>query len=285
MSVFRRIATLGVVLGVLTGTVFAGQTTDYVIGAQDVLAITSYDQADLSGRFTVEADGTFTYPLIGRVKAGGLTLRGVEAELKKRLKDEGYFLNPEITVSVDQFKSQKIFIVGEVRSPGPYLLSGEISLIEALARAGSTLPSAGGEALIIHLASAKTGGPATVPPDVAHMDINEDGENVVRVNLRDLESGKLSQNAMLRDGDTIVVPRALSVYVFGEVKNPGAYALQQKNTTVLQALSLAGGLTERATDSRIKIVRMVNGDKKELKVKLSDAVQPGDTIIVPERYF
>src|SRR5579862_8269601 len=125
--------------------------TDYRVGPQDVLTITSYDQADLSGRFTVEADGTFTFPLIGRVKAGGLTLRGVEAELKKRLKDEGYFRNPQITVSVDQFKSQKIFIVGEVRAPGPYLLSGNISLIEALARAGSTLPSAGGEALIIHL--------------------------------------------------------------------------------------------------------------------------------------
>src|SRR6202022_5193337 len=68
--------------------------TDYVVGAQDVLTITSYDQADLSGKFTIEADGTFTYPLIGRFKAGSLTLRAVEEGLKKRLKDEGFFKNP-----------------------------------------------------------------------------------------------------------------------------------------------------------------------------------------------
>src|SRR3954462_2914975 len=96
--------------------------TDYVVGPQDVLTITSYDQADLSGKFTLEADGTFTYPMIGRVKAGGLTLRALEAAIKKRLVDQGFFRNPEITVSVETYKSQKVFVVGEVRSPGPYPL-------------------------------------------------------------------------------------------------------------------------------------------------------------------
>src|SRR6266550_3146463 len=66
----------------------SGQATDYVVGPQDVLLITSYDQADLSGKFTVEADGTFTYPLIGRVKVGGMTLRRLEAQVKKQLKDD-----------------------------------------------------------------------------------------------------------------------------------------------------------------------------------------------------
>jgi len=103
--------------------------------------------------------------------------------------------------------------------------------------------------------------------------------------LRDLENGSLSQNAVLRDGDTIFVPRAQSVYVFGQVKNPGAYSLQQNKMTVLQALSLAGGVTENGSTNRIKIVRMVKGDKVEIKVKLGDIVQPGDTVIVPERYF
>src|SRR6476620_4361922 len=78
---------------------------DYVVGPQDVLTITSYDQADLSGKFTIEADGTFTFPLIGRFKAGSLTLRQVEDGLKKRLKDEGYFRNPQVTVAVDTYKS------------------------------------------------------------------------------------------------------------------------------------------------------------------------------------
>src|SRR5438128_1448648 len=87
--------------------------TDYIIGPQDVLTINSFDQADLSGRFTVEADGTFTYPLIGRLKAGGLTLRQIETELKKRLEDDKFFVNPQLSVAVEQFKSQKVFIVGE----------------------------------------------------------------------------------------------------------------------------------------------------------------------------
>ena len=90
---------------------------------------------------------------------------------------------------------------------------------------------------------------------------------------------------MLRDGDTISLPRAETVYVLGQVKNPNAYSLQQKNTSILQALSLAGGVTDRGSMNRIKIVRIVKGDKKELKGKLTDVVQPGDTILVGERLF
>jgi polysaccharide export outer membrane protein len=251
--------------------------TNYVVGAQDMLTITSYDQADLSGKFTVEADGTFTYPMIGRVKAGGMTLRQVEAQVKKQLKDEGFFNNPQITVSMDQYRSQKIFVVGEVRTPGPYPLSGDMNLIEALARAGSTLPTASGEAVIVHPTSGHVTGPVLPNQD--------DADNTVRIDLRDLQNGSLSQNASLRDGDTIFVPRAESVYVFGQVKNPGAYALRQKDTSVLQTLSLAGGLTDRGSTVRIRIVRMVDGGKKEFKAKLTDVVQPGDTVIVAERFF
>ena len=250
--------------------------TDYVVGPQDVLTITSYDQADLSGKFAIEADGTFTFPLIGRLKVGGLTLRGVEAEVKRRLKEDEYFKDPQITVAVDQYRSQKIFIVGEVRSPGMYSLSGDMTLIEALSRAGSTLSSASGEAVIVR-ADQSTAGPVLPKTD--------DLEHVVRVDLRKLENGALSLNPIMKDGDTIFVPRAEAVYVFGQVKTPGAYSLQQKNTTVLQALSLAGGVTDRGSTSRINIVRIVNGDKKEFRVKLGDIVQPGDTIIVSERFF
>src|ERR1035437_152784 len=163
---------------------------DYVVGPQDILTITSYDQADLSGKFSVEADGTFTYPMVGRVKAGGLTLRQVEAQVKKQLKDGGFFNNPQITVAIEQYKSQKVFIVGEVRTPGTYTLSGDMNLVEALARAGSTLPSASGEAVVVH-AGDRASGP-TLPT-------TEDDKNIVRVNLRDLEQGVASQNAVLHD--------------------------------------------------------------------------------------
>jgi polysaccharide export outer membrane protein len=254
----------------------APAVTDYVVGPQDILTITSYDQADLSGKFSLEADGTFTYPLIGRVRAGGLTLRSLEAHLKQLLVDEGYFRNPQITVAVETYKSQKVFIVGEVRTPGTYPLSGSMNLVEVMARAGSTLPTASGEAIIVHAGDSAAG--PTLPT-------TEDDKNVVRVSLRDLEQGVTSQNAALKDGDTVFIPRAESVYVFGQVKNPGAYALQRRNTTVLQALALAGGVTDRGTTGRIRIMRTENGKELEIRVRLTDTVQPGDTIVVPERFF
>jgi len=251
---------------------------EYLIGAQDVLTVTVWDSPDLSGKYTVETDGSFTFPLIGRVKAGGLTLRQFEAELKKKLAD-GYFKNPQVSVAVESYRSQRIFIVGEVRSPGTYPLTGDVTLIEAIARAGSTTPSASLEAIIVRAPAGKQADGPTLPSQKA------DASDTQRVNLRDLQSGALSKNIALRDGDTIFVPRAESIYVFGQVRNPGAYALQDPETTVLQALSLAGGVTDRGATNRIKIVRVVKGDKVELKVKLNDPVLPGDTIIVPEKYF
>jgi len=250
------------------------QQADYVIGPQDVLMITVWDQEDLNRKFAVDADGTFTFPLIGRVRAGGLTLRELEAELKRRLMD-GFFRNPQITVGVEQYRSQRIFIVGEVRNPDTYPLTGDMSLIEAIARAGSTLPTASGEALIVRAPKGGGNGP-TMP--------NGETSDVMRVDLKELQSGALTQNIALRDGDTIFVPRADTIYVFGQVKNPGAYPIQ-RGTTVLQALSLAGGVTDRGATGRIKVVRISNGKKVEVRVKLNDTVQPGDTVIVPERFF
>ena len=247
---------------------------DYVVGPQDVLAVQVFDQADLGGKYTVEADGTFPFPLIGRVMAGGMTLRKVEGELKRQLAD-GYFTNPQVTVAVEQYRSRRVFVMGEVRMPGPVALTGDMTLIEALARAGSTLPSASGEIAIVRAA------PGTNRPMLPTAGSEAD---ILRARIRDLESGRPNQNIELRDGDTIFVPRAESVYVFGEVKSPGAYILQN-DTTVLQALSLAGGVGEDGAMNRITIVRLVNGVKSEIKANLGDPVKPGDTIMIPRKYF
>ncbi|HXE79333.1 MAG TPA: polysaccharide biosynthesis/export family protein [Vicinamibacterales bacterium] len=265
----------GIVMAAVAWTSAFAEQTDYVIGAQDVLAITVYDQADLSGTFNVEADGSFTFPLIGRVVAGGLTLRALEEDLERRLAD-GYLKNPQVSVAVQQYRSQRIFLMGEVRSPGAYQLTGDMTIIEALARAGSVTPAAGDEVLIVRPRESRSdAGPLT--PDDKDADI-------IRVNLRELQSGVLSHNVALRDGDTVVVLRAQAVYIFGQVRNPGAFAIE-KGTTVLQALSLAGGVTDRGSTGRVFVVREVDGKKKEFKVKLSDTVEPGDTLIIKERFF
>jgi protein involved in polysaccharide export with SLBB domain len=121
---------------------------DYTAGPQDVLEITVFGEGEMTGKFPIELDGTFNFPLIGRVRGGGLTLRAIERELHDRLAD-GYLQNPQVSVAVGQFRSQRIFIVGEVGRPGTYPLTAEMTLIEALATAGSTSSTAAGHVLII----------------------------------------------------------------------------------------------------------------------------------------
>jgi polysaccharide export outer membrane protein len=182
-----------------------------------------------------------------------------------------------VTVAVEQYRSQRVFVMGEVRQPGPVALTGGMTLIEALARAGSTLPSASGEVAIVRAPQGAKG--PLLPNQV------EEAAVMFRASVRDLEGGSLKQNIELQDGDTIFVPRAETVYVFGEVKNPGSYPIKP-DTTVLQALSLAGGVTPNGAMGRVRIVRVVDGQEQKLdKVKMNEIVKPGDTIIVPERYF
>jgi polysaccharide export outer membrane protein len=270
-----RVAVALIALIASAHVVSAQSTGDYMIGPQDVLTIQVYDQADLGGKYSVEADGTFSFPLIGRVKAGGQTLRAFEQDLKSKLAD-GYFRNPQVTVAIEQYRSQRVFVMGEVRQPGPVPLTGGMTLIEALARAGSTTFSASGEVAIVRTSQGDVRGP--VLPG------QNSGSDVFRASIKDLEGGALSQNLELRDGDTVFVPRAETVYVFGQVRTPGAYGVQA-NMTVLQALSLAGGVTEHGASGRIRVMRSEDGVKKEIKVKLTDLVRPGDTVIVPERFF
>jgi polysaccharide export outer membrane protein len=156
--------------------------------------------------------------------------------------------------------------------PGPVPLTGGMTLIEALSRAGSTMPTSSGEVSVVR------------PPQGAQVNGAGEGAEIFRANIRDLESGTLKLNIELRDGDQIFVPKAELVYVFGQVKNPGSYGIQ-KDMTVLQALSLAGGVTPNGAMGRIQIIRVVEGETKTLKAKLTDLVQPGDTIKVPERFF
>ena len=251
----------------------AGESqANYVVGPEDILAVTVFNETQLSGRYRVENDGHFSYPFLGRVKAGGATVADVAATLRARLAD-GYLRNPQVTVEVEQFRSQSVFVIGEVRSPGKYMLSGAVSLIEALAQAGSVTPQAGGEVLILHPKDGARG--AAARPERGDADVQ-------RVNLREIETGRLSRNVSIRDGDTLFVPKAERFFVTGFVRTPGSYTLEP-NMTVLQAISMAGGVTERGSGRRLRVTRVVNGERKDLDAKPTDLVQPGDTITVRQR--
>ena len=152
---------------------------DYVIGAAGRPVHCRLRSTDLGGKYAVELDGSFTFPLIGRVQAGGLTIRNFEVELKKRLAD-GFFKNPQVTVAIEQYRSQRVFVTGEVRSPGAYPLTGDMTLIEALAKAGSTTPNASEEVVVVRGTKGVDG------PD--RLDAAGDKE-ILRFNLKDLQSG------------------------------------------------------------------------------------------------
>jgi polysaccharide export outer membrane protein len=250
----------------------------YTVGPNDVLVLTVYNQPQLSGKFTVEADGSVSVPLLGRVAAGGMSVRAIEDKVRERLLAAGYLNDPKVTVVVDQYRSQQIFVMGEVKQPGSLQFTGSMTLIEALARAGSTTERAGMEVMVVRSPSGSgSGAPAPGP--------NATDANTIRVNLQGLQSGALSQNVPLQPGDTIFVPRAETVFVSGEVRNPGEYVIRTSGMTVRQALALAGGLTERGSSRRVQIVRLVNGKEMTINVTMQEALKAGDTIVVHERFF
>jgi polysaccharide biosynthesis/export protein len=265
-----------------------GQPADYLIGPRDVLAVTVINEPTLSGKFTVVADGTMAYPLLGSIKVGGLSVRAAERELTTKLAD-GFLEKPVVSVLVDQPGSQQVLVIGEVKQAGSYPLMGRTTVLEALLKAGAPTANAGTEALVVR---------GAVPKELANIAADSIGggngagnsagnAKVQRVNLDALQRGDLTQNVVLEPGDMVFVPHAeptTPVYVTGQVRSPGAYGLA-KGTSVLQALAQAGGATDRGSTGRITIVRKVDGKTVELKARLHDQVQPGDTVVVGRRLF
>ncbi len=248
------------------------------IGPRDVVMVTVFSVAQLSGKFPVDVDGSMNFPLVGMIRAAGLTTRELEIELGERLVRGGFFtVTPQITVELSQNPNKRVTVTGAIRSAGLIQYAGELTVLDAIVRAGSTTAEASDEVLIVrgtqqpeHVTG---GGPVT--PDAVQ-------EQVISVNLRELQGGNVSaHNLLLEDGDLVIVQRALSVYISGQVRSPGAYRIES-GATVLQALALAGGVSERGSTRGIRILR----NKEELKdVDLETIVEPGDTIVVRARLF
>jgi polysaccharide export outer membrane protein len=255
-------------------------STEYQIGPEDILKVTVYGHEDLTQTVVVQSDGTFVFPLIGRVKGGDLTPKELERKITVLL-SQGFIRNPQVTVIVQEYRSKTIFVVGEIARPGTYPLSGSRTLVEALAKAGPTTSNAGGEVVIVR-PHGEVQGPV-LPNQVGEGPASASAE-VIRVNMPDIQAGDLSKNILLRPNDTVFVPLAPKVFVSGEVRNPGAYPFAS-GTTVRQAISLAGGFTEDGSSGRIRVVRTFEGKSREVKIKIDEPVQPGDTIVVKSKLF
>jgi polysaccharide export outer membrane protein len=282
----------------------------YEVGPGDVLHVLVLGQESMSGEFPVDESGLMRFPFLGSVKAAGLQPMELERKLITLLSD-GYLKRPQVSVSVKQYRSRRVFVTGEVARPGPYGLRADQSLMTLLKDVGDLTPQVGHEIIVIRapLPAPSPNLPASPSPDepghtngsgaspdaglapsptpslppVTGLPGEVPGSQVFRVNLRELRAGYPGKDLRLEVGDTVYFPKVAQVYVTGQVARPGAYRYEE-GLTVFQALAAAGSITERGS-SRVKIVRLVEGRRVELKVKMTDLVQPEDEIRVPERFF
>jgi polysaccharide biosynthesis/export protein len=249
---------------------------DYLLGPEDVIEITVWGHQDLQRQVAVSLDGTITFPLVGEVRAAGQSVQTFENKLAAKLAD-GFLVNPQVTINVKEYKSQKVYILGEVKSPGTYPVTKKNDLLSTLSLAGGFSPGAGNEVMVVRPKNSK--GEAMTLEEAKSRQ-----EKIIKINLNEALAGNTGQNILIYNGDSIVVLKMPFFYVLGEVKNPGKYNLEQ-GTTILMGISMAGGLTPKSAEGRTRIVRELEGKKKEIRVKMDELVQPGDTIIVPESFF
>jgi polysaccharide biosynthesis/export protein len=280
MSVLRAVRVLVVLTGLavcLVGLGVAsaqGPAADYVIGPRDVLLIAVWGQADLSKDAQVDQDGFISFPLLGRVKAAGLTTSAFATRLTQLL-EKDYLVNPQVIVSVKDYLSQKVHVLGEAERPGLFYLSGPTTLLEVLSRAGGLSKTAGKQLILVR--SSGDAGPGR-------------GNTILRFDLQRIQAGDASQNIRLEDQDTLFIPKAHAYFVLGEVKSAGTFPLD-KEVTALEAITIAGGFNDRAAPSGVKLIRRApDGQQETIALDLSGAnlqdrnvkVQEGDTVVVPK---
>ncbi len=248
---------------------------EYKIGPKDLLEISIYELPELNGTFRVAEDGSITMSFLGNVEVAGYTTQGLERRLAALLNEKYTPAGAHVTVFIREF--QKISVIGAVGKPGMYELVGPMTLLEAVAQAGGLTGQAMSELFVY-----RTGADGV--------------QERIAVRVEDLTSGgRQDLNIPLQPKDVVMVPidQTLNVFVYGEVRSPGAIAYQRsKKITLLQAIAQAGGPTEWAKKSKVVIKRMDRETGKELKIrvnlknmidsKVADIVlEEGDVVIVP----
>jgi len=248
---------------------------DYKVGTGDKLAISVFGHDDLSKIVEVRGDGTINYPLIGDLQVTGKSVTQIDDELTHIL-GKDYLVDPQVSVDVTEYQSQWVTIIGEVRTPGQYVLKRNMRLIDLLAAAGGPTKEAGTEILITHRAGSD-GAPRQVLVDRD------------RLLSRDSADG----NPLLVHGDIVSIGEKQAFYIRGEVGKPGMYYLES-GLTLMNAISVAGGLTQFANRKDIQLLREDADHHEKLTVNLKAIeegkkedvpLRPNDTIIVPRRVF
>ena len=253
---------------------------EYRIGPQDLLQLTVIDFEDLNRQYRVSEEGSINLPHLGETEVEGLTRGELETKLAKLLQDRNYIKNPQVAVQIIEYQSKKIYLLGAVGNTGPYELLGRMTLLKLLSQAGGLTPDAGEEIIITR--QLPGGEKTTLKVPVKKL----------------LLEGNPSLDIPLQPDDIINVPvdKIVLIYVTGEVKNPGALEVRSSNIpTVLRAIAMAGGFSEKASKSRVLVKRTEeSGEEVEIKVNVSDIMkgkkmdiqlQANDIVIIPDKWL
>lgn len=279
MKICIRTAGLIALVLALAGPAAAQQpvSAEYKIGAKDLLEISVLGVPEISKLVVrVSEEGRITLPLLGEVEVGNLTKFEVEKKLA-RLAGEKIVLKPQVTVHILEYMSRRVSVVGAVEKPGSFELLGRQTVLSVLSGAGGLTRDAGEEIIIIRQLPA---GDSTA----------------IRISIEGLfVKGDPKLNVVLEPGDVLNVPvdKVVPIYVFGQVRNPGALQVKRSSLpTLTQAIAQAGGFTDRANRKRVQIRRKdVTGKEVAVSVNVRDILkgkikdiplQENDTVYVPE---
>jgi polysaccharide export outer membrane protein len=236
----------------------------YVLGPKDQIQIRMTDVEELGdGALQIDNDGFLRLPLIGRVQASGLTVTEFEARLTQLYSK--YLVHPDISVSVAGFHSQPVSVVGAVKNPGVYQVEGQRTIFEMLSLAGGLDQFAGSTLKITRrLDNGRIPLPNAADDPTGQFSVAE-------LKLKSiLTAANPAENIAIKPHDVITVPRAQTVYVVGEVQKAGGFLLNEhESMSVLQALSLAGGLDRAASPQRARVLRASAGQSKRTETAVN----------------
>lgn len=255
------------IIGLFSTPTLQAAEGDYTLASGDVIRINVYDHPDLTSETRIGANGEINFPLIGATKIGGLGLRQAETKIADSLKKGGFVREPLVNINVIQYRGQQVNVLGFVNRPGRFPLEKASTVSDLLAIASGIAVT--GADQIVHIRRGADGKTTRTEIDALEL----------------LDKGEAKTDFELRDGDIIYVPREPRFYIYGEVQRPGAFRLE-RNMSVVQALSLGGGLTPRGTQKGIRILRRDDSGKmQEIETSLSAPVQKDDVIYVKESLF
>lgn len=261
---------------------------DYKIGPEDLLEISVFEDEKMNKTVRVSSQGNISLPLLGILKVKGLTPYELEKEIQELLAEK-YFQNPHVSVFIKEYRSQRISVMGAVEKPGVFDVTGQKTVLDALAMAGGLKEDAG------HLLFLIRPPPLLEEGSQPEKETPEGSFRTFVINLEDLLTrGELNLNLPLLHGDVLNIPVSGKVFVGGEVVRPGGFPLKGKRVTVSQAIAMAEGLKPEANGRETKIFRYSSGKGNERETITVDiyAIQKGknedpylmenDIVIVPK---